>query len=221
VLLAVVPDALIEWARGRGYGFLREGGECAGRVIAIAGPNFHATVACQRLDLACDLASLDFGEAPLVTASALLDLVSAPWQQALIDKARAAHAAMLLGLTVDGRTAWAPADPDDALVHGLFTQHQCRDKGFGLALGPQAAAHALQQMARAGYQTQQTQTDWDIDGAQAPQMLRAMLEGMAAAAIEQDPGAQAAVRAWQARRSVAIGSTRLRVGHVDILATPA
>jgi hypothetical protein len=178
-------------------------------------------VVCERLDLARDLGRLAFGEAPLVTASALLDLVSAPWLQALIDQARAAQAAMLWGLTVDDRTAWAPADPDDALVQGLFTQHQGRDKGFGPALGPRAAEHALQQLALAGFDTQHTQTDWGIDGAVAPQMLRAMLEGLAAAAIEQAPTAQDAVRAWQARRSAALGATRLRVGHVDILATPA
>jgi len=216
-LLAAVPDALAEWARLKHYHFMPEGAE---KAIAISGPNFHATVACQRIDLARDLASLDFGEAPLVTASALLDLVSATWLNSLIVQASAANAAMLFGLTVDGRTAWAPADPDDALVHGLFTQHQCRDKGFGPALGPQAAAHAMQQMARAGFATQQTQTDWHIDGALAPQMLRAMLDGMSAAALEQECAAREAVRAWQARRIAATSGTHLQVGHVDLLATP-
>ena len=145
-LLAAVPEALAEWARGREYRFMLEGGAGDEETIDVTGPDFHARVVCQHLDLARDLASLDFGETPLVTASALLDLVSAPWLQALIHKARAARAALLFGLTVDGRTAWNPADPGDERVHGLFSQHQRRDKGFGPALGSQAAAVAVQQL---------------------------------------------------------------------------
>jgi hypothetical protein len=220
-LLAAVPDALAQWARRHEYRFMLEGGAGAEHTLAIAGPDFHARVVCQRVNLARELASLDFGEMPLVTACALLDLVSAPWLQALTHKSRAARAALLFGLTVDGRTAWEPADPDDALVHGLFSQHQCRDKGFGPALGARAAAIAWQQLACAGYETLQTQTDWVIDGALAPQMQLAMVEGMAAAALDQNPAAQVAVLSWKARRGAGIGSSRLRVGHVDIVATPA
>jgi hypothetical protein len=219
-LLDAVPAALDEWARRHEYRFVLEGGGGDDRAIGIAGPDFHARVVCQRVDLACDLASLDFGQTPLVTASALLDLVSAPWLQALILKARTARAALLFGLTVDGRTAWSPADPGDERVHGLFSQHQRRDKGFGPALGSQAPAIAVQQLECAGYETLRTQTDWVIDGALAPEMQRAMVEGMAAAALEQDPAAQGAVRSWKARRGAGIGSARLRVGHVDIVATP-
>jgi hypothetical protein len=220
-LLAAVPDALAQWARRHEYRFMLEGGAGAEQTLAIDGPDFHARVVCQRVDLARELASLEFGEMPLVTACALLDLVSAPWLQALMHRALPARAALLFGLTVDGRTAWNPADPGDELVQGLFSLHQRRDKGFGPALGSQAAAIALQQMACAGYEMLQTQADWVIDGALAPQMLLAMVEGMAAAALEQNPAAKDAVRSWKARRGADVGSSRLRVGHVDILATPA
>jgi hypothetical protein len=219
-LLAAVPDALAEWALRHDYRLIREADTGAEQALDIAGPGFHARAVCPRVDLARDLASLDFGQKPLVTGCALLDLVSAPWLQALIHKARAASAVLLFGLTVDGRTNWHPADPDDELVLGLFSQHQRRDKGFGPALGSQAAAVALQQMASAGYETLQTQTDWVIDGALASTMMLAMVEGMAAAALEQNPAAQDAVRSWRARRGAGIDNSCLRVGHVDIVATP-
>lgn len=220
-LLNAVPDALDEWARRHGYRFTLEHGAGDEKAIDIAGPDFHAKVVCQRVDLARDLASLDFGQTPLVTACALLDLVSASWLQALIHKAWAAGAPLLFGLTVDGWKAWSPADPGDEDVHVLFSQHQRRDKGFGPALGTQAAAVALQQLACVGYETLQTQTDWVINGTLAPQMQRAMIDGMSAAALEQDPAAQDAVQSWAARRGAGIGRSRLRVGHVDIVAVPA
>lgn len=220
-LLATVPQALAEWARWHGFQFKDDDESGEARGIGTAGPNFHAKVVRQRVDLAQGLASLDFGQAPLVTACALLDLVSAPWLQMLIHKAQSAHAALWFGLTVDGRTTWDPVDRDDEEVHRLFSQHQRRDKGFGPALGSQAAATVMQQLACAGYATLQTPTDWVIHGAQAPAMQLAMVEGMAAAALEQDPAAQVAVLAWKTRRSAGIGSSRLLVGHVDIVATPA
>jgi len=46
------------------------------------------------------------------------------------------------------------------------------------------------------------------------------VEGVAVAALEQDPTAQVAVQCWRARRNAGIGASRLRVGHVDIVATP-
>lgn len=219
-LLAAVPHTLSAWALRHGYQFMLD--DCAGepQTIHIAGPDFHVEAVCHRVDLARDLASLDFSDRTLVTASALLDLVSASWLQRLVHKSQCASAALLFGLTVDGRTIWDSLDRDDERVQALFSQHQHRDKGFGPALGSEAAATALRQMAGASYETVQVQTDWVIDGAQAPEMQLALVEGMAAAALEQDPAERAAVLAWQARRRAGVGSGRLRVGHVDIVAVP-
>ena len=220
-LLAAVPQTLSQWALRHGYRFTcsDRGGEF--QTVDIVGPDFHAEVVRQRVDLARDLASVDFSAAPLVTASALLDLVSASWLQLLAGKTQAARAALFFSLNIDGHTTWDPLDQDDERVHRLFSQHQRRDKGFGPALGSAAAAAALNEMACAGYETLQAQTDWFIDGAQAPEMQLAMVEGMAAAALQQDPAQQGAVLAWKARRRAGIGATRLRVGHVDIAAMPA
>jgi hypothetical protein len=127
---------------------------------------------------------------------------------------------MLFSLNVDRRLTWDPADAEDERVHRLFSQHQRRDKGFGIAMGPSAVEFALQQMASAGYEALHTHIDWVIDGAHAPEMHFAMVEGVAVAALEQDPTAQVALRCWRARRNAGIGASRLRVGHVDIVATP-
>lgn len=219
-LLAAVPDALAAWAHRHAYRFSLGGGAGNERAMAVCGPNFDVTVVRQHADLASGGRGLDLGQSPLVTASALLDLVSRPWLQTLVKRARAARAAVWFGLTVDGRTTWDPADPADKWVHGLFSEHQGWDKGFGPAMGTQAASVALQQLELARYETSHARTDWVVDGRQAPQMVLAMLDGMTAAAREQDPVTQEAVQSWRTRRAAVAGSSCLRVGHVDILATP-
>lgn len=220
VLLSALPRALEAWAHRHGYRFAPADAADPWRPIEIIGSDFQAQVVLQQLDLARDLAGLDFREARLVTASALLDLVSAPWLQTLLRKAQTDRCAMWFALNVDGRTAWDPGDPDDEPVHALFGRHQRRDKGFGPALGPRAAAFVSQQIVDSGYESLQVQTDWLIDGAQAPAMQLAMVEGMATAARQQDPGSDDTVRRWKARRDAAVGGSQLRVGHVDVLAMP-
>jgi SAM-dependent methyltransferase len=217
-LLAAVPHALAEWATQPGHRL-----SSRGDMLHVSGPGFSAEVTRRTTDLARDLATLDFASVQLVTASALLDLVSEPWLQQLAQQGRSAGTALLFALNVDGRTQWQPADPHDDTVHREFSLHQRRDKGFGPALGPQAVPCAQQVLARAGYQVTQAPSDWVIDATSAPggdaaAMLTAMVDGMAAAAIEQAPGSAAGVQAWQARRHAALAATRLVVGHADLIA---
>ncbi|HYN38954.1 MAG TPA: hypothetical protein VES39_06865, partial [Rhodospirillales bacterium] len=68
--------------------------------------------------------------AELITASALLDLVSPRWCRRLIAAAARPDVVLYAALTYDGRMALDPADPLDDTVHALFDRHQRRDKGF-------------------------------------------------------------------------------------------
>src|SRR5258707_11635990 len=77
--------------------------------------------------------------AHLVTASALLDLVSERWLRELASACRSHGAAALFALTYNGRSACTPVEPEDDHVRQLFNTHQRRnDKGFGIAAGPDA-----------------------------------------------------------------------------------
>jgi SAM-dependent methyltransferase len=175
------------------------------------------------LDLARDLETLPFAGTTLVTASALLDLVSAEWLQRLVAVCRDAGASVLFTLSVDGRALWDPLDPADALASALFDAHQRRDKGFGPALGPMAAATATEGFRAAGYAVQSAPSDWWIDARSDPAALalqQALIDGIAQAAIEQDPGAANELRAWQTRRHALAARSTLRIGHLDLIATP-
>jgi hypothetical protein len=168
------------------------------------------------LDLATGLPSLPRDGAG-ITASALLDLTSAAWLDDLAKRCR--RAPVLIALSFDGRLGWRPALAEDDLVLARFVQHQRTDKGFGPALGPDAAAHLAGRLAAAGHEVATARSDWRLGPGDRP-LLEAMLDGVmaAAAAIEHDRR----LAGWGAQRrlQLAQGELRLTVGHLDLLALP-
>ncbi|WP_382326590.1 class I SAM-dependent methyltransferase [Hydrogenophaga sp. UC242_50] len=188
-----------------------------------SGPGFEASIVCRQLDLARHLDTLPWHAAHLVTASALLDLVSADWLQRLVSHAVAARAAMLFTLSVDGRHDWEPGDPLDSTVGRLFARHQRRDKGFGPALGAAALPALRRALQGSGYRVFSAASDWRIhslESAQAGALHHALVDGIAHAACEQEPASLAALEAWRQRRHANATAGSLRVGHVDLLALP-
>lgn len=220
-LLAALPHAMERWAAAEGYAFHKPASDEA--TWTIAGTGFHAEFGCERTDLAQDLATLGFDGTQLVTASALLDLVSAPWLEALVQQAAPAGCGLLFALSVDGRTVWTPADAQDEAVHSWFLAHQRRDKGFGPALGPDAVPQAMQLLQATGYACCVAPSDWAIGAGEALQS--AMVDGMADAALEQagtegDSSAKKSIAAWRSRRLASVAANTLTVGHLDLLALP-
>lgn len=216
-LLAALPLALSEWAGRQGHQLT----QTADGLLHLQGAGFSAEIQPVQLDLAKNLHQLDLASTHLLTGSALLDLVSPDWLSELVDQAGAARVPLLFALNVDGRTSWDPAEADDERVHDVFASHQRRDKGFGPALGGQAPAEAARLLLEAGYTVHQAQSDWLIDGRADHALQTAMVQGMAAAALEQSPSDGAGILAWTTRRLLRVNDSRLRVGHVDVFATPA
>lgn len=216
-LLAAASSETRAWAAARGWGFAgdRDGGfrlEGDGRTV-VARPVIA--------DLARGPDSLPWEAIDGVTASALLDLTSAAWLDALAERLRARRLPALFALSFDGRLRWRPADPADGLAARGFAAHQSFDKGFGPALGPAAAEHAAKVLKAPGRTVATAASDWRVAASDRP-MLRAMLDGVAGAAAEALPDEAAAIGAWRDRRRGAIerGEASLVVGHVDVLAVP-
>ena len=198
-------------------------GESARRMLHVRGAGFDAAVVRRRVDLARHLEALPWAAAHLVTGSALLDLVSLDWLQRLVAASAPYRVPLLFALSVDGRHHWTPSDAQDEAVGALFAAHQQRDKGFGPALGPRAAATLRRLLRQAGYRVHCERSDWLLQGqgdASALALQRALIDGMCAAACQQAPAAAAELRAWQQRRHALAARTCLRVGHVELLALP-
>jgi SAM-dependent methyltransferase len=179
-----------------------------GRVERVQGDLAHEGLAAVR-------------RADLVTASALLDLVSETWLDGLVDACARAGSAALFALTWDGEIGWGgPPEQGDALVLDALRAHQRRDKGLGPALGPTAAPAAIRAFERANYAVQVAPSPWRLGPADRALAL-ALLEGWVSAAVEQLPAQTARIRAWAARRRDTLDDAfELTVGHLDLLALP-
>jgi hypothetical protein len=158
-----------------------------------------------------------FAGAALVTASALLDLVSEVWLAALAAQCRQAGATVLFALTYDGRIECTPRDDEDAEVWTLVNRHQQSDKGFGPALGPDAVEAAVRAFTAADYQVQRVRSDWHLTSSDHV-MQAQLIDGWAGAAAEVDPALAGEISAWRGRRQahVTAGRSIITVGHEDI-----
>jgi len=187
----------------------------------IEGRNFPCDVAPRCLDLASDLKALSLAGCQLVTASALLDLVSAAWMESLASRCVRARAAVLFALNYDGGVQLQPSETDDEWVIGLINLHQRGDKGFGPALGPDATRHACDVFAALGYQSRIGASDWLIEPTEQA-LQRELIAGWIGAAREIAPLEEDRIERWGRRRNalVSAGMSRIRVGHQDFVAWP-
>jgi len=161
-------------------------------------------------------------EVDLVTASALLDLVSEAWLDALIDACTEAGTAAHFALSYDGTISWGGTDdPLDSVVRNAVNQHQLGDKGLGPALGPNAGLGAWDRFKARGFLTDIVPSPWVV-GPNDAELAIALIDGWATAAAEQLPGQTDEVRRWAERRraSVTTDDFLLMVGHVDVFALP-
>jgi hypothetical protein len=157
----------------------------------------------------------------VVTASALLDMLTADEVERLAAACAAAGCATLLALSVTGRVLLTPADPLDAAFAAAFDAHQRRTVDGRRLLGPDAPPAAAAAFGRYGVSVVRAPSPWRLGSDDGP-LIEQWLRGWLAAACEQRPALVAEVEAYLDRRLAAIASGELRVviGHADLLALP-
>jgi len=213
-LLEELPAKLKTWADGRGYSTRTEG-----QVSSLRGGRCECDVETRAMDLNRLDAGLFEGR-NLVTASALLDLVSESWLRLLAARCREAGAIALFTLTYDGRSSCDPVEPEDDFVRELMNVHQKTDKGLGgRAEGPDAWSVAERAFTEAGYRVECAPSDWSI-GPSERTFQRMLIEGWARAAVEIAPERADSIADWLRRRleHLEAGLSRIVVNHVDMVA---
>lgn len=152
----------------------------------------------------------------LVTASALLDLVSAAWVAALVRKIAGQRCGLYAALTYDGGMRWSPALPGDDAIRAGFNRHQLKDKGLGPALGPRAATVLSGTLRAQGHDVRIAASPWILSPADT-EVQSHLIDGIAAAAGAAGYGD---ARAWAQARRAAVGWSSCIIGHLDVLALP-
>jgi len=157
--------------------------------------------------------------ATLVTASALLDLLTLDELTALIDACAGCPA--LLALTVTGRVQLLPADPLDARIAAAFDEHQRRATARGRLLGPDAVKATVEGFRRLGAEVVVRPSPWRLGAAESGLAVE-WLTGWVDAACEQEPALVPDAVLYRRRRlrEAAAGALAVTVGHADLLVLP-
>lgn len=175
-----------------------------------------------KADLAA-LSSLPLHDARLVTASALFDLVSENFLEALAtqlkDQSQQNPVGLYAALNYDGTTRWTPSHPLDDAVLAAFNLDQRTDKGFGLALGPDSGAVMQRLFTQAGFSVYTASSPWVLDGADHA-MVAELITGIAAAVANHPDIDANALQDWVQFRQANAALGTCSVGHTDVLALP-
>jgi hypothetical protein len=187
-------------------------------LIGVGSRTLPAGASYRRLDLARELGEVARLPAGLITASALIDLVSAAWLEELAVLVRQTDCGLYVVLSYDGRIDWEPSHPLDRAVRNLVNRHQRTDKGFGPALGPDAAPALARLLSGA----ELALSDWRLSPSDGL-LQHELLEGYARAAAVMAPEQEGAILAWREERAARIrgGLSQLTIGHLDLLRLPA
>ncbi|MEN3121540.1 class I SAM-dependent methyltransferase [Janibacter sp. LM] len=163
----------------------------------------------------------DLDGASLITASALLDMMTREEIERMVASIATAGRPALITLSVVGVVDLMPAHPYDQQVATAFNEHQTRDTKQGQLLGPDGVYVAANVLKDAGCTIRLVPTVWRLDAGTAP-LLRAWLEGWVAAACEQSPSVRVDAAEYVNWRLQQLAARQLTVTvhHRDLLALP-
>jgi hypothetical protein len=163
----------------------------------------------------------DLADATLITASALLDLLTEDEVAGLVAACVGAGCPTLLTLSVVGRVDLTPADPLDRRVATAFDAHQRRTTEGGRLLGPDAIAVAAEEFGRLGLEVLVRSSPWRLGPLQAD-LAAEWFIGWVGAACEQQVELAAETDAYSRRRLTQATAGRLAVAvhHADLLVVP-
>lgn len=164
------------------------------------------------------LTARDLAAASVVTASALVDLLTAAEIDDLAAACAAARVPALITLTVTGRVEIDPPDAVDDDIAVAFDAHQRRTVAGRLLLGPDAATATEDAFRSNGMTVRTAETPWRLGAADRALTARWLTERVAAA-VGQRPELEKSAGTALRRR---LNCERLRavIYHVDLLALP-
>jgi hypothetical protein len=178
------------------------------------------TVEAKRADIA-RMQARDLAGATLITASALLDLLTADELDRLAGLCAGAGCPILLTLSVTGSVEIAPAVPLDRRVAAAFDAHQRRTTERGRLLGPDAVGFAAEAFRRLGAEVLVRPSPWRLGPAHSA-LAAEWFTGWVGAACQQEVDLTGQCEPYARRRleQASAGELAVTVGHADLLVLP-
>jgi hypothetical protein len=163
----------------------------------------------------------DLAGATLITASALLDLLTKDELTGLVAVCDDAACPMLLTLSVTGGVELTPGDPLDRRVAAAFNAHQRRVSARGRLLGPDAVELAVAEFGRLGAKVFVRRSPWQL-GASHADLAAEWFTGWLGAACAQEVELAAETEVYRRRRhaQARAGQLAVTVDHADMLVLP-
>jgi hypothetical protein len=163
----------------------------------------------------------DLDDASLVTASALLDVLTSEEVHAIARACVTVGSPVLLSLSVTGEVHLDPPDARDDVFETSFNAHQRRLVSGRRLLGRYGAAIARGLFLHAGWNVRPIDTVWRL-GDHDPRLLGQWLDGWVDAALEHRPELQLEYPGYRELRSSQLlsGALSAAVIHTDLLAWP-
>ena len=159
----------------------------------------------------------------LITASALLDLVSSNFIRDLCQLIKEKNEGRPLGfysaLNYDGCIKWTPFHPLDAAILMNFNTDQRRDKGFGPALGPDATDFLKTQFHSTKFQCLSAKSPWLLGSADYL-LTESLINGISGVAIQTDGLKNSDIQDWKTFRIENVRTGTCYLGHTDIVVLP-
>jgi SAM-dependent methyltransferase len=178
------------------------------------------TIETRQLDIT-QLDHWDLKGADLITASAVLDMMTSGELERLVAACAGAGCPVLITLSVTGRVELTPTDPLDQRVTDAFNAHQRRRAGTRRPLGPDAAGAAVDGFTRLGVDVLVRPSPWRL-GPGHTALAAEWFLGWLGAACDQRPDLRSKARSYARRRldEAAAGRLCVTVHHLDLLALP-
>ena len=194
-----------------------------GAAPPVAADGSAVTAETRRRDVT-RLEAAELAGASLVTASALLDMMTEDQLERFVTSCLVAGCPVLVTISVIGRVELWPPDPLDRVVASAFNAHQRRMIGGQRLLGPDAVGAAVTAFRRRGADVLVRPSPWRLDSAQSDQSALAAewLGQWVAAACEQRPELTEPAAGYARRRlaDAATGRLHISVYHHDLLVRP-
>ena len=196
----------------------------ATRTPARSADGAPVTVETRRRDIT-RLDPRELAGSSLITASALLDMLTADELDRFVAACAGAGCPVLVTLSVTGRVELQPADPLDERIAAAFDAHQRRTVDGRRLLGPDAVGAAAAAFGRLGTEVVVRSSPWRLGaGQEGPStgLITQWLAGWVGAAAEQEPDLAAVTTPYlERRRAEAVqGRLSVTVQHQDLLALP-